>query len=261
VNAEGYRNYLQFRLGTEMYTPTDLKSPEPPPGQHPYAGVIYVDSSLFSMSRVAIHQLTLRLGLVGPATGAEHIQRWIHEIIGSPIPQGWDTQLKNEPIVNLFYQYNHRLLRQAPRDRFGFDFSWNGGAGLGNYYIGANVGLLGRIGYRLPDNYGVTPLLGGDESLVGIEPPRKRFLVYAFLAGQGFGIARWLPTDGNTFVDSRSGNRDDWFFSLSGGLVLGYSRLLLTYRYHGISGLEDPENFRTENRNDFGTLELTFFFG
>jgi hypothetical protein len=213
------------------------------------------------MSRIANHQLTLRLGLVGPATGADEIQTWFHEIIGSPIPQGWDTQLKNEPIVNLFYQYNRRLLRRAPQDRFGFDFSWNGGGGAGNYYIGANVGLTGRVGWRLPDNYPVTPLLGGTESMVGLAPPRKKFVVYAYLGAQGFGVLRWLPTDGNTVADSRSGDRDDGFFSLSGGIVLGYSRVLFSYRYHGIAGLQDPENFKTENRNDFGTILITVFLG
>jgi hypothetical protein len=261
VNAEGYRNYMQFLLGMEAYTPTDIEAPFPPLGENPYAGVIYLDSSLFSMSRIASHQLTLRLGLVGPVTGAEEIQRWIHEIIGSPIPRGWDTQLKNEPIVNFFYQYNRRLLRRAPPDRFGFDFSWNGGGGVGNYYIGANVGLTGRMGYRLPDNYPVTPLLGGAESMVGLAPPRKKFMVYAFLGAQSFGILRWLPTDGNTVADSRSGDRDDWFLSLSGGIVLGYSRVLLSYRYHGLAGLQDPENFKTENRSDFGTILITVFLG
>jgi hypothetical protein len=107
----------------------------------------------------------------------------------------------------------------------------------------------------------VTPLLGGAESLVGITPPRKRFQVYAFLSSQAFGILRWLPTDGNTFVHSRSGDRDNWFLSLSGGIVVGYSRVLLSYRYHGLAGLQDPENFKTENRNDFGTILLTVFFG
>ena len=259
VNAEGYRNYVQFLLGMEVYTPSDIKALVPALGAHPYAGVIYLDSSLFSVSRIASHQLTLRLGLVGPATGAEDVQRWIHDIIDSPIPQGWDTQLKNEPIVNFFYQYNRRLLRRAPPDRFGFDFSWNGGAGAGNYFIGANVGLTGRVGYRLPDNYGVTPLLGGAESMVGVVPPRKEFMVYAFLGAQSFGILRWLPTDGNTIADSLSGDRDDWFLSMSGGIVFGYSRVLLSYRYHGLAGLQDPENFKTENRSDFGTVLLTIF--
>lgn len=261
VNVEGYRNYVQFKLSMEAYTPSDIKSLDPPPGDHPYAGVIYLDSSLFSISRIASHQLTLRLGLVGPATGADEIQTWFHELIGSPTPRGWDTQLKNEPIVNLFYQYNRRLLRRAPPDRFGFDFSWNGGGGVGNYYIGANVGLTGRVGYRLPDNYPVTPLLGGAESMVGLAPPRRKFMVYAYLGAQSFGILRWLPTDGNTFADSRSGDRDDWFLSVSGGMVLGYSRVLFSYRYHGLAGLQDPENFKTENRSDFGTILFTLFLG
>lgn len=261
VNAANYRNYLQFVLRMDVYTASDISMPDPPPGDHPYAGVIYLDSSLISMSRVASHQLTLRLGFVGPAAGAADMQRWVHDIIGSPVPEGWHTQLDNEPIVNLFYQYSQRLLRRAPADRTGFDFSWSGGAGFGNYYIGGNVGLLARAGYRLPDNYGFTPLLGGVESLVGIAPPWKRFQIYAFLAGQSFGVLRWLPTDGNTFTDSRSGDRDSWFASLSGGVVVGYSRVFLAYRYHGLLGMTDPENLRTENRNDFGTIMFTVFFG
>jgi hypothetical protein len=260
VNSEGYQNYLQFVLRMDMYTASNIKLENPPPGDHPYAGVLYLDTSLLSRSRFANHQLTLRLGLVGPATGASELQEWIHGIIGSPIPQGWDTQLNNEPIVNLFYQYSRRLLRHAPPDRFGYDFSWNGGGGLGNYYIGANVGLMGRLGFRLTDNYGVTPLLGGAELVVGVPPPRKKFQFYVFLSSQAFGVLRWLPTDGNTFEDSRSGDRDDWFLSLSGGIVLGYSRVLLSYRYHGIAGLQDPENFKTENRNDFGTIMFSVFF-
>jgi hypothetical protein len=261
VHAAGYRNYLQFVVGMEAYTATNIKLPDPPPDDHPYAGILYLDSSLMSRTSKANHQLTLRLGFVGPASGASEVQRWIHEIIGSPIPQGWDTQLKNEPIVNLYYQYSRRLLRHAPADGGGVDLGCNGGAGLGNYYIGSNVGFLGRVGYRLPNNYGVTPLMGGAESMVGLPPPRKKFCVYGFIAAQFFGVARWLPTDGNTFVDSRSGNRDNWFASLSAGIVMGYSRVLLAYRYHGIAGLTDPENFKTRNRDDFGTMMLTVFLG
>ena len=97
--------------------------------------------------------------------------------------------------------------------------------------------------------------------MVGLAPPRKKFVVYAYLGAQGFGVLRWLPTDGNTFADSRSGDRDDWFLSVSGGFVLGYSRVLLSYRYHGLAGLQDPENFKTENRSDFGTILFTLFLG
>jgi len=261
VGTRGYRNYLQFVVGMEMYTATDIRLPDPPPDDHPYGGILYLDSTIMSRTSKANHQLTLRLGFVGPASGASEVQRWIHEIIGSPVPEGWDTQLKNEPIINLYYQYSRRIVRSAPPDRGGVDISCNGGAGLGNYYIGANVGFTGSVGYRLPDSYGVTPLMGGAESMVGLPPPGKKFCIYGFIAAQAFGVARWLPTDGNTFVDSRSGDRDDWFASASAGIVVGFSRVLLSYRYHGIAGLTDPENFKTQNRDDFGTIILTVFLG
>ena len=261
VGATGYQNYLQFVVGTEMYTATNIKLADPPLGDHPYAGILYLDSTIMSRTRAANHQLTLRLGFVGPASGASEVQRWIHDILGDIIPEGWDTQLKKEPIVNLYYQYSRRLLRSASADGGGVDIACNGGAGLGNYYIGANVGVTGRVGYRLPENYGVTPLMGGAESMVGLPPPRKKFCVYGFISSQAFGIARWLPTDGNTFVDSRSGDRDTWFASVSAGIVMGFSRVLLSYRHHGIAGLTDPENFKTVNRDDFGTIMLTVFLG
>jgi hypothetical protein len=257
----GSRNYLQFVLRMEMYSPSDITKADPPPDAHPYAGLLYLDTSVNARHRFSDHRFTFRLGLVGPATGVEHVQRWVHELIGSEIPQGWDTQLKNEPIVNLFYQYNRRLFRRAPQNGFGLDLSAKGGGGLGNQYIGGNLGLLVRIGYRLPDNYGDTTLLGGTESIVGISPSRRKFFAYAFLASHGFGVVRWLPTDGNAFTESRSGDRDDGFLSISAGCLVGYGRVVLSYRYHGVTGLSRVESIQPGNHNDFASIMFTVLLG
>ena len=55
------------------------------------------------------------------------MQRWIHEITGSPIPQGWDSQLSNEPLLNAYYQYNRRLSRGELARDFDCDLAVNGG--------------------------------------------------------------------------------------------------------------------------------------
>jgi hypothetical protein len=187
------------------------------------------------------------------------MQRWIHEITGSPIPQGWDSQLSDEPLLNFYYQYNRRLSRGEFSRDFDCDLAVNGGGGFGNYYIGANAGLFFRLGYRMPDNYGVTPMLGGAEPMVGLGPDDGIY-VYGFFQAQVFGVARFLPTDGNTFEDSYSGDRDDWFGTGSAGIVFGWNRFLLVWTYHGISGLTDPEGIRADNQNDFGTLVLAWHF-
>jgi hypothetical protein len=259
VWKSGYRNYLQFVVGMEMYTAGDIAVPDPPPGEHPYAGLVHLDSSIMSMNPVSSHQFTLRLGWVGPASGAQEVQSWFHKTFGSPDPQGWNTQLSNEPIVNLFYQYGRRLVRKDGCRPLGFDLTANGGGGFGNYYIGANIGLMARAGYRLPDTYGVTPIFGEAESIVGLTPPRKNIFCYAFLESQGFGVLRWLPMDGNTFTEVRSMERNYWVANLSLGLVAGYGRVVLAYTYHGVTGLTGLGTAPGRNQDSFGTIMFTVF--
>jgi len=70
-----------------------------------------------------------------------------------------------------------------------------------------------------------------------------------------------LPTDGNTFTESGSGERSDLFASISFGMAAGYSRVVLTYRYHGVTALTDLESRDVKNENDFGTIMFTVFIG
>lgn len=254
-----YDQYLQWHLGMEMYTPRDIVAPEPPPGDHPYAGLFALDTSVFARSDASEHQYTLRIGLVGPSSGAEQMQRVIHELTDSAIPNGWDTQLHDEPIINGFYQYHRRLYRADLSGSLGTDLSVNGGGGLGNYYIGANAGTSLRIGFDLPDTYGATPMLCGLEPIVGLSPS-DRVYGYFHLGIQGSGVARFLPTDGNTFRNSRSGERDDWFGNASAGILLGYGRFILSWTYHGITGLTDPDGLRANSQDDYGTFVFSYLF-
>jgi hypothetical protein len=39
--------------------------------------------------------------VVGPASQAEKTQKDFHNLIGGDEPMGWDTQLPNEPVINI----------------------------------------------------------------------------------------------------------------------------------------------------------------
>ena len=195
--------------------------------------------------------------MVGPSTGAEGLQKAIHKIFGAPIPQGWATQLSDEPLLNLFYRYNRRLFRSAPQNGWGFDAEASATAGLGNYYIGANLGVEARVGLRLPDNYSFQKLVGADDSLVGLPAPglKNRLFTYFFVGVTGYATARFLPTDGNTFTDSASGTRDDFEAALSTGIVVGWGHVLITWRFFFVRGTDlfSPDN-------DFAALTLSYLF-
>ncbi|HET6278872.1 MAG TPA: lipid A deacylase LpxR family protein [Candidatus Polarisedimenticolia bacterium] len=259
VGDAGFRSYVSFNIGQEIYTPEDITAVPPPPDQQPYAGVLFFDTAVYGHSSHEMDAYTLRIGCVGPCSGAEQTQKAIHERVGSPIPQGWEYQLVNEFIINLDYQHYQRVKRKAERGSVQYDITWRGGGGFGNYYIGANLGIEVRVGYGLPDSYGVSGRRSsGASSFVGaVPPPRRVWWGFAFAGLQGFAVGRFLPTDGNTFQDSPSVERDDFTGNLTTGFVVGYRRFVLSWTLNNVSGLSALSN---SSDDDFGALTFSFYF-
>ncbi len=252
-----YDQFFQFSLNMEMYTAEDTNDPDPPPEAHPYSSIIALDSAIYSKNDQSMHAFILRLGLVGPSTGGEGIQNWMHEATGRPIAAGWHTQLSNEPLLNLFYLYHHRLLRSvAKRKGFGFDFGLNAGGGLGNYYIGTNAGLQARLGIALPDNFERSSPIIFSEDVPGRHGPDGPFSFYFFAQSTALALARYLPIDGNTFTDSRSGSRDDLYVQLVIGAMISYKRLTITWRRNFFGS-----NFQHQERDhDYSAVTLSWTF-
>jgi hypothetical protein len=259
VGSRRCRNFVGFTLGHEMYTPTDIEIRPAPADQQPYAGILFLDSAFYGMTDRSLHDLTLRLGLVGPASFAGETQRAIHRWIGSPIPQGWDDQLSNEPLLNVNYQWYRRLVRQTTPGKPHYDVTSRLGGALGNYFTGGIAGVVVRVGYRLPDNYGAASLrTGGASRFVGLDPPpRRKWKGYAFLGLSGFAVGRFLPADGNTVRDSPSVERDDFQANLASGFIIGYDRWLFSWTLNNLAGLSDLQLSPSE---DFGTVTVSYFF-
>ena len=103
VEDEGYTTYASWTVAQEMHTPDDITDPNPPLDDQPYAGVLYVDSILYARKDRWAHAWQLKLGVVGPASHADDLQKDIHDLMGGDEPMGWDTQLPDEPIINVGY--------------------------------------------------------------------------------------------------------------------------------------------------------------
>ena len=257
VGDAGYRNFVGYRLSQEMYTPPDLSLPAPRPGEQPYAGVLMGDVTLFSQSLRSQHTFVFSLGMAGPASGAEHVQKFIHEVTGSSEPMGWDTQLGNELLVNLGYAYDYRLLRKAKPREFGYDLSAGLGATLGTYITHAQGSAILRFGYDLPDTYSVFDIRLGSSGSVTLAPPPEKFRVYGTLGLTAAGVARFLPSDGNTFSNSLSGDRDDYYVNASAGITAAYRNFSILLNYNTVIGDKQRPGDTTD---DYGSLSFSWFF-
>ena len=146
-----------FALGQQLYTPDDISRRDPIEDDEPYAA--YLSGSFLSYLRNenTLHLFQVELGVVGPLALGENIQNAIHRFIGYRIAEGWDNQLKTEPILNLFYQQKRTFW--ALKDAKGVslsDFVPNAAIAAGNLYVYGQVGAQFRLGYGLSDDFGPT---------------------------------------------------------------------------------------------------------
>ena len=195
--------------------------------------------------------------MVGPSSGADESQNSAHDIVGIREALGWDTQLPDEPFVNVGYAADYLWLEGD----LGGSASWRlmptVDAELGTYLTGLGGGIYGEFGWNLPTAFGGRKLFQGfDPALTVGTGPQKGWSL-AFYGGLGgYGIAHFLPLDGNVFRDSRSVDSNPWLGVANAGVSFRYKRLAMNA---GVTYY--TETFETEReRVNFGTFEIAWYF-
>jgi hypothetical protein len=257
VGDKGSRTFVAWSIAQEMHTPDEIEDPDPPLDDQPYAGVLYLDSVVYAKNERWAHAWQLRIGVVGPASHADDVQRWFHDVTGNPKPQGWSTQLPNEPIINVGYTGSY-LLAQGD---LGGSASWRvipvANVGLGNYFTGAGAGLYGEIGWNLVDALGGTALRQGFNaaSTVGVGP-LKGWSVSLSGGIMGYGVVHYLPLDGTVFKDSRSVDTEPFIGMGTLGFSVRHKSFVLF-----VGRTYFTKTFETERRRpEFGTMSFSWYF-
>lgn len=244
-----------YAFGQSMFTPSDIKVANPPLSERPYAGWLYGTIGLGTVSGRQLDLLYMSIGMVGPASLAEQSQKFVHKVIGADQPQGWDTQLHNEPGIVLTYQRSWHSLAVEPSTGTRLDLTPHLGAAIGNVFTYANTGLTLRFGKRLPNDFGpprIQPGLPGGADF----SPVSDFGWYLFVGVEGRLVVRNIFLDGNTLRDSRSVDKVPLVGDLQYGVVFDWPAIRLSYT-HVLRSRE----YRTQNGSDnFGALSLSVKF-
>ena len=233
VDYGDYDSYVSFSLVNQIYTPADLTVKELIEDDRPYAGWTYAEYAIHKSSSRNLRSLYLHVGMVGPASKSEEIQKGIHEVTGSKPPQGWDNQLENELGVNLTYIHKWRFVPEtfASLESSFIPFVQ---ADLGNISTRAMGGMGVRFGWNIPKDYGVSAINTGGE--VGVlvldehhDMQRKDWSFSFNLNGYGSAIARDIFLDGNTFKDSHSVDKENFVAYLGFGFSARYKSFVLDF--------------------------------
>jgi hypothetical protein len=249
--GENDRVRYGYALGQSIYTPDELNSPVPLLDQHPFAGWLYAEYSVFVQRPSSSDRLALQMGVVGPSAGGEWLQDAYHSYRGFSPTNGWRYQLSDEFATALFYE--HRGANLLRTSLFGLETdlvpSW--GASVGNVRVDANAGLTFRLGSRLPKDSGpprVRPGLGG----AGFFDSEPGISWYIFAGVEGRAVARDIFLDGNTFNESARVDKNPFVGDAQAGFVLqrGDAQLAFTF-------VQRSPEFETQGEAQrFGSLSL-----
>lgn len=229
---------VTVKFGQSMYTPEDYSRTDLITDDRPYAGLLYMGLAWNRRRQLAggqemLDTRELTLGVIGPWSLAEQSQNLVHDAIGSPRFLGWDHQLENEPAFQMALDRKFKTYRGAGAVIPGFstDAIRSVGVRLGNIETSATLGIEGRVGWNLPNDFGSYPIRPGAEnrppsaaSLHGnandaiLPTIRPRPGVHLFGILEAKAVAWDFSLDGNLFTSSHSVTRRPWVAQAAVGL-------------------------------------------
>ncbi|MYL24311.1 DUF2219 family protein [Halomonas alkaliantarctica] len=256
--ASSRLNGMAYRFGQQIYTPNDIGTERLIKDDRPYAGLLFGGITLLGHDQFEdwsqSSSLYFDVGIIGPASGAEEVQRSFHDLVAAEEPKGWHYQLNNEPFINLDYERSWLLQRHLK----GWEVVYGPSAGfaLGNLYTFASTGLGLRVGEGVDRGIGIPAVAPAHSGQPSFQIDHEGFNWYAFVRLEGRYMAHNLLLDGNTFENSHSVDRREWVGDFQVGGALGWDRWRVAYTHVWRS-----DEFTWQKRHGkFGSLTLSTWF-
>ena len=215
VSASDERHALTVSLQQIMITPSDISRTTPDYNDLPYVGYSNLEVGLFSWDRKNLFGYGVRAGIVGPDSGAEQSQKFVHKVVGANEPQGWDDQLGHDAIGGVYFLHAHRLFRTTNDAGYQTELGAAWGIDANNFDGGAQVGGFIRFGRNLPGNFIPDYAgLGTAGSLVGLfDNPGFGWEVFFGLSGQYVGYS---------YLEEHAGRYDIEASDAIGAVITGF---------------------------------------
>ena len=242
-------------IGHYIFTPDVITTPNPDPTDRPYAGWLNLETGIIAEGIDHVDIWTLGIGVTGDPSLGEWGQKRIHEIVNSPEPLGWDTQLPTEPTFQLTYS---RAWLPEEQDFLGtslkLDVQPRMTLSAGTAFVYADLGAIVRVGSQLGRD--LTPsrntmgIVGADyfEETENIE-------WYVYAGAQGRAIVHNMFLDGGVFNSfDRQVNSRNFIGDFQTGIVVTFGK----WRLAGFNTIRTQEFVGQGELDIYGGVQLSF---
>jgi hypothetical protein len=239
-----------YAFGHNIYTPDGIGIATLIPDDRPYAGWLYVGAYLQRATQSEFDHFELNVGMIGPSALAEDVQRIVHDAFSQADPRGWDNQLGDEFGFNVTYQRKWKI-ELFTDEQWAAELIPQAGFTLGTVNRHANIGVLARIGVRLPDDFGPGRI---EEPAAATAIGRSDSGGYLFIRLGGKAVEHNTFLEGNNYKFSHGVNAEPIFGEVQLGAVIRWYRVELGYSQTFMS-----REFKGQRGTDsFGAWTLSF---
>jgi hypothetical protein len=238
--GEGQQRFA-LEVSQNIFTPLDDKAVNPPLNDRPYSAVLMGTISLIQDTDTTRTALALGLGVIGPDAQGKEVQNGFHGAIGQGSVGGWNTQIGNQPVIQLTADRTWRM----PLGGFGgleSDVLPSVSVGAGTFRIYGQAGATVRLGQGLQSDFGaprIRPGLTGTDAYVQTQP----FAWYVFAGLDGQAVAWDETLDGLPFATSRHVTKEP----VVGEAQFGFTVMAFGARFTAMQVLQSNEFVHQRN--------------
>jgi lipid A 3-O-deacylase len=233
------QNQYILGISQQIYTPRKIDT-YLFVGDMPYSGVLHLTHTLNSYDSIKRVRFTSRLdaGILGPAALGEYTQGFFHRLINNNPAVAWDTQLRNDVLLNYSFRMEKNL---------------------------AQLGLLAIEGKAEANaGTGLVSAIAGVNLRLGTWQESGRFSWEIFFLPEVRAVAYNASLQGGVFNRLQAGEKYAQYFlddikptvySHSTGFQMRYSRWALLYRQVNVT-----REFSGQLPHYYGSVTLTCWF-
>ncbi len=131
----------------QIFSPTAIVEPDRLEKDQPYSAYLLATNYsviIYSERKIKLSN-EIGLGVMGPIALGEEVQSFVHQIVNSPRPLGWDNQLKNTFLID----YQFRIEKGFGKDWLANHFVPFVGVRIGTLTDRIQIGAMLKVGNKV----------------------------------------------------------------------------------------------------------------
>lgn len=146
-NPKLAKRITEFRIGQYIYNPQTSQPKDINYHDRPFAGYLFAEAGInkFFLSEDVL-KMNFQIGVVGPESQAEAVQKGLHYLLGYKRVRGWEYQINTDPALQVNMYYSKKILKNRFFKKT--DVHLIADLNAGTIWTGASAGVLTRVSLK-----------------------------------------------------------------------------------------------------------------